>query len=189
MKRILGLIYKDMAEFEVIFALNVLGYHPELEVSLIAQTSEPVKSKAGLRYMPDYTIEEALKLKDVEALIIPGGWNEEQSLELSTLISKLDDKEAMLAAICRGPAFLAYAGVLDNVKYTTTYSVEHVKELGIDDPFNRDNFQDQNVVVDGRFITAIGSAFVDFAVEIADYFSMFDDEADKEDFRKTHKGL
>lgn len=189
MKRILGLIYNDMAEFEVILALNMLGYHPSLEVSLVAQTKDPVKSKAGLTYLPDFSVAEALKLDDVEALIIPGGWNEEQSLELSTLISKLNDEEAMLAAICLGPAFLACAGVLDDVKYTTTYSEERVLELGIDDPFNRANFQKQNVVVDGRFITAVGSAFIDFAVEILDYFDMFDDESDKEDFRKIHKGL
>lgn len=189
MKRILGLIYNDMAEFEVIFALNLLGYHPELEVSLIAQSAEPVKSRAGLTYMPDFTIEEALKLDDVEALIIPGGWNDEQSDDLTALIKKLDDEEVLLAAICSGPAFLARAGVLDDIKYTTTYSKESAKTSGVKDPFDRNLFQEQNVVVDGRFITALGSSFVDFAVEVLDYFEMFEDEADKEDFRKTHKGL
>ncbi|HAK44800.1 MAG TPA: thiamine biosynthesis protein ThiJ [Spirochaeta sp.] len=189
MKKIFGLIYDDMAEFEVILALDVLGYHPSLEVSLIAQTKEVVKSKAGLNFLPDYTIDEALKLSHVEGLIIPGGWSDEQSPELSSLIRKLDEEEAMLAAICRGPSFLARAGVLDDVKYTTTYSEQLVEELKVRDPFDRSNFVDQKVVVDGRFITAIGSAFIDFSVEVLDYFMMFDDENDKENFRNVHKGL
>lgn len=189
MNRILCLIYKEMAEFEVIFALNVLGYNPELEVCLIAQESEPVKSRAGITYLPDHTIKEALKLSDVEALIIPGGWSDEQSPELTQLIRKLNNEQKLLAAICRGSSYLARAGVLGSVKYTTTYSLDLVKELGVKDPFNRDNFIQQNVVDDEHFITAVGSAFIDFAIEIMDYFDMFDDDEDKDEFRRKHKGL
>ncbi|MDC7228354.1 MAG: DJ-1/PfpI family protein [Spirochaetales bacterium] len=189
MKKIFGLIYNDMAEFETVFALNILGYHPSLEVALVAESRDPVLSKAGLTFVPDYSFNEAAKLADVEGLIIPGGWNDQQSPALTRLIQKLDAKEALLAAICRGPRFLACAGVLEGVKYTTTYSPEAAKAAGEEDPFDRENFVDEKVVVDGRFITAIGSAFVDFAVEIADYFDMFDDEEDREVFRLEHKGL
>ena len=189
MERILCYIYKEMAEFEVIFALNLLGYNPELEISLIANNSNPVRSKAGITYVPDYTIRQAIELQDVEALIIPGGWSDEQSSELTALIKKLNNEEKLLAAICRGPSFLARAKVLGDAKYTTTYSEELVKKQNIKDPFNRDNYIKQNVVVDGHIITAVGSAFIDFAVEIIDYFDMFEDDNDKEDFRRQHKGL
>jgi len=178
-----------MAEFEVIFALNILGYNPEIMICMVAEDKAPVQSKAGITYMPDFTVKEALKLSDVEGLIIPGGWSDEQSPELSDLINKIDEEEKLLAAICRGTSFLARAGALDGVNYTTTYSEELVEELGVVDPFDRDNFSDDNVVVDGRFITAKGFAFIDFAVEILDYFEMFEDEEEKDDFAREHKGL
>ena len=189
MERVLCYIYKEMAEFEVIFALNILGYNPEIMVCLIADEKGPLQSKAGITYMPDFTVKEALTLTDVEGLIIPGGWSDEQSTDLSALINKLDDEERLLAAICRGPSYLARAGALDTVNYTTTYSEELVEELKIEDPFDRENFVDENVVVDGRFITAKGHAFIDFAVEILDYFEMFEDVEEKEDFAREHKGL
>ncbi|MBI9105343.1 MAG: DJ-1/PfpI family protein [Spirochaetales bacterium] len=189
MERVLCLIYKEMAEFEVIFALNILGYNPDIMVCMIAEEKGPLQSKAGITYMPDFTIKEALDLTDVEGLIIPGGWSDEQSPELTQLICKLDEEEKMLAAICRGPSYLARAGALDTVKYTTTYTEELANDLGVEDPFDRENFIDENVVVDGRFITAKGFAFIDFAVEILDYFEMFEDDDDKDDFAREHKGL
>jgi transcriptional regulator GlxA family with amidase domain len=188
MERVLCYIYKDMAEFEVMFALNILGYNPEIMVCMIAEDKAPLQSKAGITFMPDFTVKEALNLTDVEGLIIPGGWSDEQSPELTELIQKLDKDEVMLAAICRGPSFLARAGALEGVNYTTTYSEELVEELKVVDPFDRENFVDENVVVDGRFITAKGFAFIDFAVEILDYFEMFEDADDKDDFAREHKG-
>lgn len=189
MERVLCYMYKDMAEFEVIFALNILGYNPDIMICTIAEKKGPLQSKSGITYVPDFTVEEALKLTDVEGLIIPGGWSDEPSPEFSKLITKLDEQEKMLAAICRGTVYLARANALEGVEYTTTYSEELVEELKVVDPFDRENFVDENVVVDGRFITAKGHAFIDFAVEILDYFGMFEDDDDKDDFSREHKGL
>ncbi len=179
MRKILSYIYKDMADFEVTLALNLLGFSGEFEIILIAENKEVVKGKGGISYMPDKTVKEALELNDVDALIIPGGSNDEQSNELTELINKLDSQNKLLAAICRGPSYLARAGVLKTAKYTTTYSIDVVKKLEVEDPFNRENFVKENVVRDGHIITALGNAFVDFAMEILNFFDMFDDDEDK----------
>ena len=189
MVRVLAYIYEDMAEFETVFALNILGCNPEVEVSTVAESTAPVRTRAGMTYVPDYSFEDAMKLDDVMAMIIPGGWGGRQSAGLTALIKKLDDENCMFGAICRGPAFLARAGVLDDTDYTTTWTPELSSEAGEDDPFDRNYFRDENVVVDGRFITAKGAAFVDFAVAVLDYFEMFEDFDDREEFRRKHKGL
>lgn len=115
--------------------------------------------------------------------------NDEQREELTELIKKLHSEQKLLAAICRGPSFFARAGVLKDALYTTTYSEDLVKELDIKDPFNRENFRDDFVVIDQHYITAKGNAFVDFAVEILDRFDPCDKPEQKVDTKNYFKGL
>lgn len=42
---------------------------------------------------------------------------------------------------------------------------------------------------EGYFITAQGNAFIDFAIEIFDWFEGFDGEEDKKNFTKVIKGV
>lgn len=189
MEKVLGFIYDDMADFEMTLALNLLGNNAEKEVVMIAHENRTIVSKAGVLYQPHCTVKEALEIEDVDGLIIPGGWKDEQSEELSALIQKLHSEQKLLAAICRGPSYLARAGVLGDARYTTTYSEKLVKELGVEDPFNRNHFQKENVVRDQHIITATGTAFVDFAMEILDFFDEFDDQEEKEEIASIYKGL
>ena len=98
----------------------------------------------------------------------------------------------MLAAICAGPQYLAKANVLNDKKYTTTLTDEYMKAQGIDDFFPRETFVKEKVVRDKNIITAVGNAFVDFAIEIADYFEVFsqpDSNYDKDTIANHYKGL
>lgn len=112
--------------------------------------------------------------------------------ELIQLIKKLDEEGKLLSAICAGPRFLAKAGILDKVKYTTSIKKwtqlqkDNFKE---DDPFPRENFIEERVVRDQNVITATGIAFIDFAVEICDWFNLFNNEQDKIDFMNNMKGI
>ncbi len=64
----------------------------------------------------------------------------------------------------------------------------HMKQFMEADPFPRQNFVLERVIRDRNIITAQGNAFVDFAIEIADWFGAFDDEEDKNGFAKVIKG-
>lgn len=192
MGKILCFIYDDMADFEMTLATTVASQWLEKELVTIAYEKEVITSKPGVQYMPHDTVKNALDFDDVEGIIIPGGWNDEQRTELTDLLGKLHREEKMLAAICAGPQYLARAGVLNNNKYTTTLTEEYMKTQNKEDFFPRDNFVKQNVVRDGNIITAVGRAFVDFAVEIADYFGVFDNpenEFTKESIANNYKGL
>lgn len=192
MGKILCFIYKDMADFEMTLSLHLAGAWLEKEIITIAHEKETIISKPGVQYTPHATVKEALEFEDVEGLIIPGGWNNEQRPELTELIQKLNNENKMLAAICAGPQYLARANVLNDRKYTTTLTEEYMKSQEIEDFFPRETFINENIVRDKNIITSVGRTFVDFAIEIADYFEMFsqpDSNLDKQTLANHYKGL
>ena len=191
MGKVFVFIYNDMADFEISFTTHLLGADAGKEIITMAYENKIVKSKCGVEYKPKITVKEALK-EEAEGLIIPGGWNGEVREELVELIKALNKSNKLLAAICAGPRFLAKAGILDDIKYTTSiiqWTDEHKEKFNEEDPFPRENFVSKRVVRDKNIITAEGIAFIDFAIEICDYFNLFDDEEDKNNFEKFIKGI
>jgi len=96
--------------------------------------------------------------EDVEGLIICGGWYGDTRHELIQLINNLNLKRKLLGAICgAGTVFLAKAGVLKDVKYTTPiieWTQKHIEVFGEKDPSPRANFILKRVIRDGNIITA-----------------------------------
>lgn len=176
MGKILCFISEDFADFEITLALHKIRNVGEKEVLSIGYSLEPVVSESGLTYTPDLTIKEAIKLGDIEGLIIPGGPIRDQHEGLTEMILQLDREEAMLAAICHGPQYLGRAGILNDHTFTTSCSIERIQKLRVDDPFPRQNYVDRRVVRDKHIITAKGRAFVDFSFEIFAYLGIYQDQ-------------
>ncbi|OOM80142.1 DJ-1/PfpI family protein [Clostridium sp. BL-8] len=188
MGKILCFIYDGMVDFEMTLACSLL----DKEVFPIAYEIKVIKSKSGMCYYPISIVKEALEYTDVDGLIIPGGYNDEQRNELTELINELNNQGKLLAAICAGPQYLARAGVLKGKKYTTTLTEDNLKEyfpMVSENPFPRDTYINENVVRDSNIITAVGNAFVDFSIEILDYFGNFKDEEEKKKCASHYKGL
>lgn len=191
MGKILVFIYDNMADFEITFVTHLLGGDLGKEIVTVGYEDNIITSKSGIMYKPSKTIKDALK-DEVEGLIIPGGWNGEVREELVELIQSVNIKDNLLGAICAGPRFLAKAGVLNDVKYTTSlvnWNETHIQNFKEEDLFPRQNFIVDRVVRDKNVITAQGYAFIDFAIEILDYFGGFEDEEDKNSFIKITKGI
>lgn len=191
MNKILVFIYDEMADFEITFIIHILGKDAGKDIITIAYENKTIKSSSGVVYKPHKTVKEVVN-EDVEGLIIPGGWNGEVREELLKLISNLHNKEKLIGAICAGPRFLAKAGILNEVKYTTSIKVwteEHKKRFNEEDPFPRRNFISERVVRDKNVITANGIAFIDFAIEVSDWFKLFDNEKEKLEFTNMIKGI
>jgi putative intracellular protease/amidase len=167
----------------IIFA----GMYSNNELIPIAYEKKVIKARSGICYVPKAAVIEAIKFDNILGLIIPGGWNDEQRPELTELINKLNKENKLIAAICAGPQFLARAGILKGRKYTTTLVADAFE--GKDDPFPRDSYIKQNVVRDKNIITAVGDSFVDFAIEIGDYFNIFEDKKEKIECANTFKGI
>jgi len=187
--KVLYFIYDEMADFEFTLSSHFVGCYARKEIVPIAYEIKVIKSASGMIYYPMATVKEALEYTDVEGLIITGGWNRVQKEELTELIKKINNEGKLLASICAGPEYLARAGVLEGRKYTTTLTEKAIAEMEMEDFFPRETFISKNVVRDGNIITGVGNAFVDFAVEVADWFGIFKDEEDKKGAARNYKGL
>jgi putative intracellular protease/amidase len=119
-------------------------------------------------------------MDELEGIIIPGGGRLEHSPELTELIQHMNADYKLLAATGKGVLHLAWACVLAGKRYTTDYSEQHVRQSGMPDPFNWANYLDCDVVRDDNVVTAKGCAFIDFAMEVADYLHVFADPAEKQ---------
>lgn len=190
MGKILVFMYNDMADFEITYATHLLGHELSKEIVPCAYDMNQIKSKGGMIFLPAITVAEA-KVEDYEGFLIPGGWNPVVKEEMLDLINKFYDSGRLVAAICAGPRFLAKAGILNKVKYTTSIDEWNEKrraQFNEEDPFPRENFVNARVVREGNVITSKGISFVDFSIEVADYFGMFKDEAAKQEWYKMITG-
>ncbi|MFW9992060.1 MAG: DJ-1/PfpI family protein [Candidatus Odinarchaeota archaeon] len=187
MGKMLCFLYDSMVSFEMTLACSLLQSNGKPILS-IGYEKIPVKCSANLTLHPEKTVGEMLAngLGEIEGLIIPGGYTRVVKPELKQLIRKLDGEGKLLAAICAGPEFLAKSGALNGKKYTTTLTPGSYDENNEEDPFDRGNYLEQRLVRDRNVVTAKGSAFVDFALGILSWFDMFDNEAEKEEFRKYY---
>ncbi|MDD7793169.1 DJ-1/PfpI family protein [Clostridium sp. 'White wine YQ'] len=191
MSRILVFIFDGMTDYEITFITHLLSSDAGKEIITISYTDELIKAKSGFVYKPHKLVRDMLD-EDVDGLIIPGGWYGETKPELMDLIEKLNSKHRLIGAICgAGTVYLAKSGILQNAKYTTPvveWTEKHAEVFGEKDPFPRNNFVSERVVRDKNIITAHGTAFVDFAVEICDWFDLFEGEEEKNNFVKSIKG-
>ncbi|MCS7459079.1 DJ-1/PfpI family protein [Paenibacillus doosanensis] len=181
MGTIVCFISEEFADFEITLALHKIKNVGRRTVMTAGYELQPVVSESGLFYMPDRTVQDALRLDDIEALIIPGGPIREQREELTALIRKLDEERTLLAAICNGPQYLGRAGVLDGTDFTTSCSPERIQALGVQDPFPRRSYVNRRVVRSGHIITAQGRAFVDFSFALFDYLNIYEGQQGERD--------
>lgn len=192
MGKILVFIFEGMTDYEITFITHLLGADAGNEIFPIAYEDIIIKSRSGLLYKPQKLVSDALS-EEADGLIIPGGWYGDTRHELLQLINNLDMKKKLLAGICgSGTVFLAKSGILKNVKYTTpitSWTQRHIEVFGEKDPFPRENFVLDRVVRYENVITAQGIAFIDFAVEICDWFDLFQSQEDKEKFIQDIKGF
>ena len=188
MGSVLCFVYDQMADFEVTLALHLLRTRGKREVVSVGYNREPKKGQGGLSCLPEISITDAMKMSDVDALIIPGGPIGDQKPEITDLIRKVYGEGKLVAAICFGPQYLGRAGILDKHRFTTSCSVENIQSLGVADPFPRQNYIDQRVVLDVNVLTAQGRAFVDFALAICDYLNVFSKKEKMESLRKDFTG-
>ncbi|WP_158540611.1 DJ-1/PfpI family protein [Romboutsia weinsteinii] len=165
------LIYEGFTEFEVILANYFVK--TKGEIVAVGLKEDIIKSFEGFCIKPDIALKD-VNLEDVEALIIPGGDPDElfNCKELKEVLVKLNEDKKLIGAICSGVIHLAQAGILDNKRYTSN--------LNMNDNFILKNSTliNENVSRDENIITARPNGYVDFAIEIAEYLDIFEDEND-----------
>lgn len=163
-RRALLLVYPGFAELQVAPALDLL--RGEVEVVVAAPARGAVRSEGGLAVLPEATWEE-LAGQPFAAVLVPGAIDLKAAYHhaaLPALLAAAASGAEVVGAICGGPMLLHSAGLLDGRRYTTNFSAEQRALLGAPEG----SYVDDELVVDGRLITARGHAHGRFGLAVAE---------------------
>ena len=95
---------------------------PSLEAFTIAERKGPLKTRAGSRVLPDYTLESHPR---IDILVVPGGWGTRREVDNARLISWIGGVMAtaqITASVCTGVFLLARTGRLGRREVTTHWA-------------------------------------------------------------------
>lgn len=136
------------------------------EVLLVAESLEPVRTKGGLRVLPDVTLDDCPPL---DWLIVPGGWGVRKEINNARLVGWIAQRSqaaSLTASICTGAMLLGKAGLLHGKRATT-----HISSLD----WMRGEFPDVSVeeeyrwVEDGKVVSSAGvSAGIDMTLHLVE---------------------
>jgi putative intracellular protease/amidase len=190
-KRLLVYYYEGMADFELSGVAILAGWFMEYRIDSFARSMEPVKALTGLVYQPTLAWQEVKHLgaDAFDGFIIPGGNKSEFHTDLMELIREFNAQGKLTAAICAGPQYLGKAGILNGRRFTASYTPEEIAQKVQEGVFPSTGWTSEKVVRDQNVITADGFSFIDFGIEIGDYFHSFKTPEEKENYRKALKGL
>ena len=145
---------------------------PEVNVTAVGLTKQPVITMGGLTIVPDITLKEISVLSQ-SILLLPGGntWSEEKHGPVVDKAKEILTSVGTGAAICGATLALASAGLLDERPHTSNGP-------GFLDMFcpsyrGRNHYVDEPAVSDGKLITAAGTAPLEWAREILDVLGVF----------------
>jgi transcriptional regulator GlxA family with amidase domain len=132
------------------------------EVSLISQSTQPIKTTGGMRVIPDVTFDQCPRL---DILVVPGGWGTRREMNNQAMLAFVCSRASevdTLASVCTGALILGNAGLLDGLCATTHWrALQTLQEL-----FPKVTVDSESHVVKaGKVITSAGiSAGIDMAL-------------------------
>jgi transcriptional regulator GlxA family with amidase domain len=180
------LAFDGFADWHAAHALCEIRRPGEWQLKTVGFSMQPVLSMAGLRVVPELTLEQ-LELKRTALLIVPGGylWEHGHGEEAVTAARRVHAAGAPVAAVDSGVLVLARAGLLDACRHTGSWPGHigaHVPAYAGADQF------DANVlaVSDGGVITASQLGSVEFAREVIRTLDLYN-PSDREHWYRLFK--
>lgn len=156
-KKILMIIaFKDFKDEEYFIPREILE-NRGTEINVASTQKGTALGVSGGEIEVDLNIDEVIT-DDYDGIIFiggPGAYNHLTNPQCQRIAKEAVEKNKVLAAICIAPAILAKSGVLNGKKATVWSSaldksaVKILKDNGAD-------YQNQDIVVDNRIITASG---------------------------------
>jgi transcriptional regulator GlxA family with amidase domain len=146
-------------------AREAIALPPVFNVFAIAENLDPVRARAGLKFVPDFLLDTHPSL---DVLIIPGGvvTTEMEKPQVENWIFNTAGSTAITASVCTGAFLLAKAGVLTTQKVTTHW--EDQDDLKHMFP-SLDVINDVRWMDEGAIVTSAGiSAGIDMSLHIVE---------------------
>jgi len=164
--RKLGVVLFPRFELLDVFGpLEMLGFVPDLEITLIAEERGPVRSTQGPSALAEASLDDATPF---DLLLVPGGIGTRTLVESPTFLDALARRAAgaeLVMSVCTGSALLARAGVLDGRRATSNKAAfSWVVEQGPRVLWQRE----ARWVWDETFVTSSGvAAGIDMSLAVA----------------------
>ncbi|WP_025028239.1 type 1 glutamine amidotransferase family protein [Caldalkalibacillus mannanilyticus] len=136
-----------------------------VELIMIGNTLEPVKTMGGITITPDKDIHN-VEFQEGDLLVLPGAdtWMDEKNKNVLEIVSNVINQKVIIAAICGATVALAQYGLLDHRKHTSN-DKEFLK-MFCPDYRGGSHYVNTPAVVDDNLITATGLASLEFSYEI-----------------------
>jgi putative intracellular protease/amidase len=180
------LAFDGFADWHAAQALCEIRRPGEWRLQTVGFSMQPVLSMAGLRVLPELTLDE-VDLKRVALLVVPGGylWERGHGEEAASAARRVHAAGAPVAAIDSGVLVLARAGLLDACRHTGSWP----GHIGTHVPAYAGAEQYDPTVLavsDGGVITASQLGSVEFAREVIRTLDLYS-PADREHWFRLFK--
>lgn len=156
-KKLLMIIaFKDFKDEEYFIPREILE-KAGAEIKVASTKKGTALGTSGGEVNVDLDIDEVMT-DDYDGIIFiggPGAFNHLDNFQCHRIAKEAKEKDKVLAAICIGPAILAKAGVLQGKKATVWSSALDKSAIKILEEGGA-QYQDQEVVVDRKIVTASG---------------------------------
>jgi transcriptional regulator GlxA family with amidase domain len=168
-RRVAVLLYPGCILFEIALATEVLA--KSFEVLHFTSDGAPHQGSNGSVLQPFGSYAD-LRRAEVACVLVPGGDPGSiipQGIATACL-QAASSRGSVMAGICAGSLVLASAGSLRGIRATHNYTLEHAAPEAVEFTaplWEGVVFERQDIVVDGRFITAQPWAYVKFAAAVA----------------------
>lgn len=164
MKKVMIPLGEGFEEIEAITNIDVFR-RAGLEVVTAGLGKREVEGDHGIKIEADLLLKD-VDINELDAIVLPGGMPGAENLrnndKLVWLISELDQREGLVAAICAAPMVLDKGGVIEG-KNATSYP-------GFARKMPSCNYTEERVVRDGNVITGRGPGVaMEFALEVVRY--------------------
>ncbi|WP_196595523.1 DJ-1/PfpI family protein [Pectinatus frisingensis] len=161
-KLLLVVILPKFADWETAFLTSTIkSIDPDYEVKYVSIEKGICTSIGGLRVNIDYTVQNTPK--EFSGLVLVGGlsWRTKESEAVMALVNTSLTNKIPMGAICDATVFLGINGILNNIKHTSNTLTE-LKSYAKDKYTNKENYINEQAVVDNNIITANGTAALEF---------------------------
>ena len=160
--RIAAVLFPRLTQLDLTGPYEVFNRIPDAQLSLVAESLQPVRSEFGLTIAPTATFDDA---PQCDVLFVPGGSGVNEAIldeRVLAFVRRQAASARWITSVCTGALILGGAGLLHGYRATTHWTAMEFLPLFGAIPV------DERVVIDRNRITAAGvTAGIDFALLLA----------------------
>ncbi|MDO4316247.1 MAG: DJ-1/PfpI family protein [Oscillospiraceae bacterium] len=166
MKEVLFVLLDEFAEWEAAPLAAAINQNEAFCVRTVSVSPAPVRSIGGFSVNPDYDIPQALAV-DFAGLLLIGGnsWRKPEARQVTPLVRRTVEIQALLGAICDASVYLGRLGLLNGIAHTSNQP-EDLERYAGSAYTGQSLYRYQQAVRCGNIVTANGTAGLEFAKEV-----------------------